>query len=152
MNDSDSALFRPIGSDPFTPVRWEGSAMEWRKIIGSPFCDLPPSQKHVLATMARFGSKWGDDIFPSQRLIAVRAYVTTKCVTRTMKRAELDGWIRRYELSGNRGYKRHTYELCVPSGVLDATTFMKKKFWDPPYNYRLARCDGELFLEDIHIT
>ena len=136
----------------FTPVHWDGSSMEWRKIIGSPFCDLPSGNKHVLTTLARYGDKWGDDIYPSQREVAFRARVTPKCVTHVMQRAEKDGWIVRYTAGVSQGYKRHLYELTVPAGVLDATTGMKRKFWEPPYKYRLARMNGGMFLTERTLT
>lgn len=120
--------------------------MEWRKIIGSPFCDLPPGHKHVLTIMARYGDKWGDDIFPSQREVATRARVVTKTVCKVMKRAEKEGWIIRNYVGGGRGYKRSVYSLAIPAGIHDATALLKKKFWDPPYRYLLARQGGKVFL------
>lgn len=135
-----------LDGDCFTPIRWDGSAMDWRKIIGSPYCDLRSGQKHVLTTMARYGDKWGDNIYPSQREIATRARVSPKCVNQVMKRAEKEGWIIRHFVGGGRGYKRTTYGLAIPAGVADATALLKKKFWDPPYRYTLARQDGKVFL------
>ena len=129
-----------------TPVRWEGSSMEWRKVIGSPFCDLPPGNKHVLTTMARYGDKWGDDIFPSQREIAFRAGVTPKCVNQVMQRAAREGWIIRYFPGGGRGYRRTTYSLSVPTGVFIATMHLKTKFWEPPFEYSLERQDDKVSL------
>ncbi len=131
----------------FTPVHWDGSSMEWRKIIGSPYCSLPSGHKHILTTMARYGDKWGDSIFPSQRELAFRAGVSTKCVNQVMQNAEAVGWIVRYEIGVRQGYKRHTYELTVPVGVIDFTTFMKRKFWEPPYKYRSVRCNGAMLFE-----
>ena len=135
-----------LGGDCFTPVHWDNSSMDWRKLIGSPYCDLRPSQKHVLTTLARYGDKWGDDIFPSQREIALRAGVTPKCVTHAMQRAEKEGWIIRHLVGGGRGYKRSTYELSIPAGIFDATAFLKKKFWDPPYKYILVRHESSVSL------
>ena len=132
----------------FTPVHWDGSSMEWRKIIGSPFCSLPPSRKHILTTMARYGDTWGDDIFPSQREIAFRAGVTPKTVNKSMQEAEAVGWIIRRELAARGGYKRHTYELTVPVGVIDFTACMKRKFWEPPYKYKSLRCNGAMIFEE----
>ena len=121
--------------------------MEWRNILSSPYCPLPPSHKHVLTTMARYGDKWGDDIFPSQREIAYRAGVTPKCVCDVMKRAARDGWILRQQLGAFRGYKRHLYDLCVPSGVLDLVPMLNARFWLPPYDQRIVMRDGKLVLE-----
>jgi len=135
-----------LDGDCFTPICWEGSSMEWRKIIGSPFCDLPPGHKHVLTTMARYGDKWGDDIFPSQREVAFRAGVSLKCVNQVMQRAEKEGWIIRYVFGKGRGYKRTTYELAVPTGVLDATEWLDKKFWEPPFEYTLVRMNSKVSL------
>jgi hypothetical protein len=120
--------------------------MDWRKLIGSPFCDLPPGNKHVLTTMARYGDKWGDDIFPSQREIAFRAGVTPKCVNYVMKKAEREGWIIRQFVGGGRGYRRTTYGLSIPAGVLYATTHLTIKFWEPPYEYTLERQDDKVSL------
>ncbi len=132
----------------FTPVRWDRTAMEWRKLIGSPFCDLPPGHKHVLTTLARWGKKYGEDIFPSQREQAFRAGVTTKCVNVVLNRAEQSGWIMRYSEFGGRGYRRHTYELSIPAGLADMTVGMKHNFWSPPYLYKLVCRDDELFLDE----
>ena len=141
-----------LAGDCFTAVRWEGSSMEWRKIIGSPFCDLPPGHKHVLTTLARYGDKWGDDIFPSQREIAVRAGVSPKCVNQTVQRAEKEGWINRHFVGGGRGYKRSIYELSIPAGVFDATAFYKKKFWEPPFRYRILKQDNSLVMVELSPT
>ena len=122
--------------------------MEWRHIIGSPFCPLRPSTKHILTTLARYGDKMCNDIFPSQREIAFRAGVTTKCVWNSMKLAEKDGWIVRNEMGSRRGYKRHTYELCIPAGVFDLTTYLRKQYWNPPYKYRVVKRDDEYILEE----
>ncbi len=132
----------------FTPVPWDRTAMEWRKLIGSPFCNLPSGHKHVLTTLSRWGKKYGEDIFPSQREQAFRAGVTQKCINRALKRAELHGWIIRYSEFSGRGYKRNTYELSLPAGLADMTVGMKHNFWTPPYHYKLVCHDGELFLEE----
>ena len=137
MGESDGLL---------KPVIWNGSGMEWRKIIASPFCDLPSGQKHVLTTLARYGDKWGNDIFPSQREIAFRAGVSQKNVTNAMQRAEKEGWIVRHSDGGRQGYKRHTYELAIPVGVLDAIDLLKSKFWEPPYTHKLVRQSAKVFL------
>ncbi len=132
----------------FTPICWEGTSMEWRNIISSPFCPLRPSTKHVLTTLARYGDKMCNDIFPSQREIAFRAGVTPKCVNASAQLAEKEGWIIRYEQGGRRGYKRHTYELCIPAGVFDRTTFLKRQFWKPKYKYRIVKRDNEYILDE----
>jgi len=132
----------------FTPICWEGASMEWRNIISSPFCPLRPSTKHVLTTLARYGDSMCNDIFPSQRELAFRAGVTTKCVNASMQLAEKDGWIIRHEQGGRRGYKRHTYELCIPAGVFDLTSLMTKQFWRPPYNYRIVKRNNEYIREN----
>jgi len=135
-----------------TPISWDRSAMEWRKMIGSPFCDLTPTQKHILTQTARYGDKWGDDIYPSQRQIALRAGVSTKCVCQTMKRAEAEGWMFRYMLSGGQGYKRTTYELAVPAGVMNVTVNLKNKFWEPPFKYKLVTNGDEKTIIEIGAT
>ena len=140
------ALFQE-SDDCFTAVYWEGTAMEWRNIIGSPFCPLRPGPKLVLTTLARYGDAMGNDIFPSQREIAFRAGVTSKTVNKSLIRAEKEGWIIRYEQGSRRGYRRHTYELCIPAGIFDRTTFLKKQFWKPPYEYRILIQNGEYILE-----
>ncbi len=132
----------------YTPVRWDGTSMEWRNIIGSPFCPLRPATKHVLTTLARYGDSMCNDIFPSQREIAFRVGVTAKCVNASMKRAETEGWIVRYEQGSRRGYKRHIYELCIPAGIFDRTTYLKRQFWRPPYEYRIVKRDDEYILEE----
>ena len=118
--------------------------MEWRHIVNSPFCPLRPGCKHILTTLALYGDKMCNDVFPSQREIAWRAGVTAKSVSKSMKLAEKDGWIVRNELGSRRGYKRHTYELCIPAGVFDLTTQLKRQYWKPPYKYRVVKGDVNL--------
>jgi len=132
----------------FTPICWEGTSLEWRNIIGSPFCPLRPGTKHVLTTLARYGDAMCNDIFPSQREIAFRAGVTAKCVNNCIRRAENDGWIIRHEQGSRRGYRRHTYELCIPAGVFDRTSLLRKQFWKPPYKYRIVIQNDEYILEE----
>lgn len=141
-----NGLCKPVFCDNY-------SAMDWRKIIGSPFCDLPPGQKHVLTTMSRYGNKYGDNIFPSQREIAHRAGVSQRCVTNTMQRAEDEGWIIRHSENGSRGYKRHTYQLTVPAGLLNAVELMlETKFWEPPYTHKLVKQSAKVFLKERTLT
>ncbi len=132
----------------FTPIICEGTSLEWRNNSGSQFCPIRPGPKLVLTTLARYGDAMGNDIFPSQREIAFRAGVTSKTVNKSLKRAEKEGWIVRYEQGSRRGYRRHTYELCIPAGVFDRTTHLKKQFWKPPYDYRIAIQNDEYFLEE----
>ncbi len=124
--------------------------MEWRNVIGSPFCDLTPTQKHVLTVMCRYGKKWGDDIFPSQRAIAIRAGVSLRCVNRTMQVAEKLGWIIRFMSSNGRGYPHTTYKLAIPAGVANVTALMKAKFWDPPYKYEIVRHEDKITVVKLH--
>jgi hypothetical protein len=128
----------------YTPIPWDFSAMEWRKVIGSPYCDLTPTQKHVLTVMCRYGKKWGEDIFPSQRSIAFRAVVSLRCVNKTMQVAEKLGWIIRYMSSNGRGYRRTTYQLAIPAGIVNATAMMKKTYWDPPYKFEIKRHEDKI--------
>ncbi len=130
MNDEETC---------FTPVPWDRTAMEWRKLIGSPFCYLPPGHKHVLTTLARYGDKWGEDIFPSQREIAFRSQVSKTCVNQTMQLAEKQGWIIRLFVNLGGGRQRTIYELAIPLGISDATTILKRRFWQPPYRYEIDR-------------
>jgi len=147
MSSNVHALFQD-SDNCFTPVSWEGTSLEWRNIIGSPFCALRPGTKHVLTTLARYGDAMCNDIFPSQREIAYRAGVTAKCVNDCLRRAEYYGWIIRHEQGSRRGYRRHTYELCIPAGVFDRTTHLKKQFWKPPYDYRIVIQNDEYILEE----
>ena len=131
-----------------TPVPWDHTGMDWRKLIGSPYCDLPSGQKHILTVMARYGDKCGDSIYPSQREIAFRAGVSQRTVANAMRRAENEGWIIRHSEFGHQGYKRHSYELAVPEGVLNAVELMlKSRFWEPPYTHKLVRQSAKVFLD-----
>lgn len=121
----------------YTPLRWEYTAMEWRHLIRSPYCDLTPAQKIVLSCMCDYGKRNGEDIFPSQREIAYRAQVSTTWVHETMKKAEQQGWIIRIFMQLGGGRKRTVYQLAIPLGVSDATAFLKKRFWQPPYQWGL---------------
>jgi hypothetical protein len=130
----------------YTPVPWDRTSMEWRYLIGSPYCNLTPTQKHVLTVMCYYGKKWGDDIFPSQRSIAFRAGVCVTTANNTMKVAEQRGWIIRHMVGNGRGYRRTTYELSVPAGIADRTAFMKQRYWLPPYKYEVTWHDDQITL------
>ena len=143
VNRNSTPLFQDSDTC-FTPIPWEMSAMEWRKVIGSPYCDLTPTQKHVLTVMCRFGKKWGEDIFPSQRAIEFRAGVSLRCVNETMQTAEKQGWLIRNMSSNRRGWRHTTYQLAIPTYLADATAFMKAKFWEPPYKYEIVRHEDQI--------
>jgi hypothetical protein len=138
VSSAEEMLFRD-DETAFSPIRWERTAMEWRDLILSRFCDLTPAQKVVLVNMCLYGKKWGEDIFPSQREIAFRAGVSPQCVNNTMKTAEREGWIIRHMLGTGQGFKRTVYELAIPAGIHDATAMLKARFWQPPYKYELDR-------------
>ena len=145
MNCDERPLFQD-SDNGFTPVAWDRTAMEWRALIGSPYCDLPPIQKHVLTVMARYGTKHGEDIFPSQREIAFRAGVCLQTVNATMKRAEREGWIVRHMTGNGQGYKRTTYELAYPAAIADACACMKARFWEPKYKFEMVRHEDRIEL------
>ena len=125
-------------NDPFRPILWAGSSMEWRLILGSPLCCMPSGHKHVLATLSRYGDKWGDSIFPSQRTLAIRAGVSVKTVNHVLKRAEREGWIIRHEKDrpNGTGYLSHTYNLSSPE-YLDDYLIGKSRAWHPPFTERI---------------
>ena len=136
----------------YTPVPWDRNAMEWRRLIGSPYCDLSPTQKHVLTVMCRFGKKYGEDIFPAQRTIEFRAGVCLDTVNKTMQRAEREGWIIRHMRGNGQGYRRTVYQLAIPAGIADATACMKAKFFDPPYKYDMVRHEDRIELVRLKET
>ncbi len=129
-------------NDLYDPVPWE-VAMEWRRIIGSPSCPLPTGTKWVLTVLSRYGDKWGENIYPSQRELAFCAGVAPKTVNKALQRAEHDGWIirRAKDRPDGRGYMSHAYVLTIPSFVADYA-IGKHKFWQPPYKERLVK-DGD---------
>ena len=106
--------------DLYEPLPWD-DAIEWRRIIGSPFCPLPIGTKWVLTVLSRYGDKDGQNIFPSQRELAYRAGVSPKTVNKTLQLAEKEGWIIRTlkDRPHGRGYKSHSYTLAVPGFVAD---------------------------------
>lgn len=134
-------------SGRFEPLPWD-SAIEWRRIIESPFCPLPPVTRLVLTTLSRYGDKWGTDIYPSQRELAYRANVTPKTVNKALQLAEHDGWIIRKpkDRPNGRGYVSHTYELTVPGFIADFAVG-KNRFWEPPYREKMVK-DGE----NVHVV
>ncbi len=89
--------------------------------------------------MCSYGKKRGDDIFPSQRQIAFHSGVSLTYVNETMQQAEKDGWIIRYMMPIGGGQKRTAYQLAIPLGISDATTFLKSRFWLPPFKFILER-------------
>lgn len=66
-----------------------------------------------------------------------------------MIRADAEGWVVRYMSSAGRGYRRTTYQLAWPAGIQEAALFMKIKFWEGPYKYRLVRVNDEPAVEQI---
>ena len=125
-------------NDLYEPLPWD-DAIEWRRIIGSPYCLLPTGTKWVLTILSRYGDKDGQDIFPSQRELAYRANVSVKTVNHALQRAEKEGWIIRTlkDRPNGRGYKSHSYTLTVPGFVADYA-LGKHRFWEPKYTEKLV--------------
>jgi len=151
MNFDERPLFQD-SDDCFTPLPWHRTAMEWRRLIGSPYCDLLATQKHVLTVMCRYGKRHGEDIFPTQRAIAFRAGVCLDTVNQTMQRAEREGWIIRHMVGNGQGYKRTVYQLAMPAGIPDATACMRARFFDPPYKHKMVRHEDRVELVPLAET
>jgi len=126
------------GNDLYEPVTWE-CPIEWRRILGSPFCTLPIGTKWVLTVLSRYGDKDGRNIFPSQRELAYRAGVSPKTVNKALQLAEREGWIIRtlVDRPNGRGYKSHSYSLTIPGFVADYA-IGRHNFWLPKYTERLV--------------
>ena len=120
-------------------IPW-GSAMEWRRILGSPYCPLRPTTKWVLTVLSRYGDKYGHNIYPSQRELAYRAGVSAKTVNAALQKAEKEGWVVRKEMGRQwgRGYKHHVYELTIPAYVWDLKGNIRQ-FWEPPHREKLVK-------------
>ena len=114
--------------------------MEWRRIVGSPYCSLALGTKWVITVLSTYGDKWGDNIFPSQREVGYRAGVSPKSVNANMQTAEKEGWLVRKTMGKQwgRGYKQHCYELCVPFEVAELQAH-KRQFWNPSYEFKLVK-------------
>ena len=125
-------------NDLYEPLPWE-DAIEWRRIIGSPYCPLRPGVKWVLTVLSRYGDKDGQNIFPSQRELAYRAGLTPKTVNHALQFAEAQGWIIRnlVDRPNGRGYKSHRYTLSVPGFVANYAVG-RHKFWEPKYTEKLV--------------
>ena len=123
----------------YEPLPWE-DAIEWRRIIGSPFCPLPTGTKWALTVLSRYGDADGQNIFPSQRELAYRANVSLKTVNHALQLAEAEGWIIRTpkDRPHGRGYKSHSYTLAVPGFVADYA-IGRHKFWEPKYTEKLVK-------------
>ncbi len=134
-------------SSLYEPVPWE-VAIEWRRIVGSPFCPLPPVTKLILTVLSRYGNKWGENIFPSQRELAYCAGVALKTVNKALQRAEHDGWIirRPKDRPDGRGYKSHTYVLTIPAFLADYA-IRKHKFWEPRFTEKFVKHGDEVRIE-----
>ena len=124
--------------DLYDPVTWE-CPIEWRRIVGSPFCPLRPGVKWVLTVLSRYGDKVGQNIFPSQRELAYRAGVSPKTVNKALQLAEREGWIIRtlVDRPNGRGYKSHSYSLAIPGFVADYA-IGRHNFWLPKYTEKLV--------------
>ncbi len=125
-------------NDLYEPLPWD-DAIEWRRILGSPYCPLRPGVKWVLTVLSRYGDKDGENIYPSQRELAFRAGVTPKTVNKALQLAEKEGWIVRTlkDRPHGRGYKSHSYTLAVPGFVADYA-IRRHNFWLPKYTERLV--------------
>ena len=126
-------------NDLYEPVPWE-DAIEWRRIIGSPYCPLRPGVKFILTGLSRYGDRWGQNIYPSQRELAFCTGVSPKTVNIALQLADREGWIIRKPMGSQngKGYKHHVYELTVPAYVCDKV-IGKHKFWEPPYTEKLVK-------------
>lgn len=133
-------------NDLYEPVTWE-CPIEWRRILGSPFCPLPTGTKWVLTVLSRYSDKYGQEIFPSQRELAYRANVSVKTVNHALQRAEKEGWIIRTlkDRPNGRGYKSHSYTLAVPGFVADYA-IGRHNFWLPKYTERLVIEDDRVII------
>ena len=125
-------------NDLYEPLPWD-DAIEWRRILGSPYCPLRPGVKWVLTVLSRYGDKDGENIYPSQRELAFRAGVTPKTVNKALQLAEKEGWIVRTlkDRPHGRGYKSHSYTLTVPGFVADYSVG-RHNFWLPKYTEKLV--------------
>ena len=134
-------------NDLYEPFPWE-DVIEWRRIVGSPYCPLRPGAKWVLTVLSRYGDKDGQNIFPSQRELAYRAGVSPKTVNKALQLAEAKGWIIRtlVDRPNGRGYKSHSYSLAVPSFLADYA-MGKHQFWLPKYTEKLVVESGRARIE-----
>jgi hypothetical protein len=132
-----------VGSVLYEPIPWE-SAVEWRRIVGSPFCPLRNGTKWVLTVLSRYGDSDGLNIYPSQRELAYRAGVSVKTANHALQHAEEEGWIvrRLVDRPNGRGYKSHVYELTIPDYVADYA-IGRHRFWEPKYTERYIK-EGEV--------
>ena len=71
--------------------------------------------------------------------IALHSGVSLTYVNETMQQAEKDGWIIRIMMPLGGSRVRTIYQLAIPLGVNDATTFIKARFWLPPFKFILER-------------
>ena len=134
-------------SDIYEPLQYEG-AVEWRRIVGSPFCPLKAGVKWVITVLSRYGDKDGENIFPSQRELAFRAGVAVKTVNHALQRAEAEGWITRRlaDRPNGRGYMHHVYQLTVPGYVADYAVG-RHRYWEPKYTERFVKDGDEVRLD-----
>jgi len=95
-------------------MRWD-NPFQWRRIVGSASCDLPPTIKLVLICLSFCGNKKGRDIFPSQAHVASRASVCTRTVGKALRLGLEAGYLRRK--SRGRGY---LYILTLPRAMENA--------------------------------
>ena len=124
-------LTYPSKSTPVDRLTWP-SALEWRHIIGSPYCSLNPAAKHVITVLSYYGDRDGQKIFPGTREVAYRSGTARNTVMRALTAAQTAGWLHWRELRQGRGYRRRLYTLTVPLRVAMLRD-QNPRFWDPPY-------------------
>ncbi len=108
------------------------SALEWRRIVGSPFCALGSTAKHVITVLSYYGDRDGRRIFPGTREVAHRSGTARNTVMKSLTDARADGWLNWRELREGRAYRRRLYSLTVPLRVATLRD-RNTRFWNPPY-------------------
>ena len=114
--------------------KWDGNAFVWRRIVMSGHSRLPSGTRAVLIALSFFGDADGNEIFPSQEAIAVRAGKSARSVRDHTQIAVEDGWLTREEVDTGKGYFSYRYTLCTPVSIANIAAIDPGFHERPPEN------------------
>lgn len=99
--------------------------LKWRRAIRHPRGPGKSTTRHVLLTLATWGSSSGEAMFPTIETLAVATGLHRETVRRALDEAERGGWVQRSprrHITGDRitdaRISRWSYSACIPDDAL----------------------------------
>ena len=72
--------------------------------------------RHILLTLAFHMNPQGGQCFPSIATLMRETRLSNRTIITHLERAVSEGWITRVSRGTGKGWKRHEYNICFPSG------------------------------------